>query len=229
MKRLVALMICAVSLGAAAQFRLPYNPDENGDGFIGVADLQSFLTNYGNEFVVENLSLVNETALYYLGVKSRYQCPQEVQNLTGNWSVLDLKHLMQNFDVIANMAFEEAPSTPTYFLRDSDNFQEWGYLALNGTNYGPDWSEGWFYLGVGTTTLTSSSANSYVGPLAGSTHCFCYLEENPKVEYCFCNGPLETFLECTEEKTSLGWYPSGDISPESTAGHFVQAFWRWAE
>ena len=29
---------------------LPYNPDDNGDGLIGVADLQGLLANYGNEF-----------------------------------------------------------------------------------------------------------------------------------------------------------------------------------
>ena len=51
MKRLVALMICAVSLGAAAQgtsiYDYPFNPDANGDDLVGVADLQSFLTLYG--------------------------------------------------------------------------------------------------------------------------------------------------------------------------------------
>ena len=48
MKRLIALMMCAVSLGANAQFpNLPYNPDENGDGLIGVTDLQGVLSLYG--------------------------------------------------------------------------------------------------------------------------------------------------------------------------------------
>ena len=42
MKRLVALMMCAVSLGAAAQSTItyPYNPDGNADAIIGVTDLQ---------------------------------------------------------------------------------------------------------------------------------------------------------------------------------------------
>ena len=41
-------MMCAVSLGVAAQFPdLPYNPDENGDGLIGVVDLQGLLSFYG--------------------------------------------------------------------------------------------------------------------------------------------------------------------------------------
>ena len=52
MKRLVALMICAVSLGAAAQSTItyPYNPDGNADGDIAVGDLQDFLGTYGNPF-----------------------------------------------------------------------------------------------------------------------------------------------------------------------------------
>ena len=49
MKRLVALMICAVSLGAAAQSTItyPYNPDGNADGDIAVDDfLCSFSENH---------------------------------------------------------------------------------------------------------------------------------------------------------------------------------------
>ena len=50
MKRLIALMMCAVSLGAAAQVTYPYNPDEDGNGQIAVGDLQGILATYGNAF-----------------------------------------------------------------------------------------------------------------------------------------------------------------------------------
>ena len=52
MKRLVTLMICAVSLGAAAQSTItyPYNPDGNADALIGVTDLQDMLSVYGGAF-----------------------------------------------------------------------------------------------------------------------------------------------------------------------------------
>lgn len=50
MKRLVALMMCAVSLGALAQITYPYNPDGNADGDIAVGDLQDFLVTYGGAF-----------------------------------------------------------------------------------------------------------------------------------------------------------------------------------
>ena len=62
MKRLVALMICAVSLGAAAQITYPYNPDGNADSLIGVSDLQDVLSTFGlpfspNEILVDSLPL----------------------------------------------------------------------------------------------------------------------------------------------------------------------------
>ena len=52
MERLIALMMCAVSLGAAAQSTItyPYNPDGNADALIGVTDLQDMLSVYGGAF-----------------------------------------------------------------------------------------------------------------------------------------------------------------------------------
>lgn len=66
MKRLVALMICAVSLGAAAQSTItyPYNPDGNADGDIAVGDLQDFLGTYGNTFSPSEI-MVGDSSLTY--------------------------------------------------------------------------------------------------------------------------------------------------------------------
>ena len=51
MKHLLTLTALLISSLAMGQFpNLPYNPDENGDGLIGVVDLQGLLANYGNEF-----------------------------------------------------------------------------------------------------------------------------------------------------------------------------------
>ena len=61
MKRLVALMLCAVSLGAAAQITYPYNPDGNGDGSITTYDLQDLLSTYGLSFVPNELSFGDTT------------------------------------------------------------------------------------------------------------------------------------------------------------------------
>ena len=52
MKRLVALMMCAVSLGVAAQSTItyPFNPDANSDGFVGVSDILEGVATYDNFF-----------------------------------------------------------------------------------------------------------------------------------------------------------------------------------
>ena len=63
MKRLIALMMCAVSFGAAAQSTItyPYNPDGNADGDIAVGDLQDFLGTYGNPFIPSEILVDGET------------------------------------------------------------------------------------------------------------------------------------------------------------------------
>ena len=50
MKHLFTSSLAVICFSTYAQFpNLPYNPDENGDGLIGVADLQGLLA-YGSEF-----------------------------------------------------------------------------------------------------------------------------------------------------------------------------------
>ena len=81
MKRLVALMMCAVSLGAAAQSTItyPYNPDGNADGDIAVGDLQDFLTVYGNPFSPSEI-MVGDSSLTYW-VEQLSQTIQEQQEM----------------------------------------------------------------------------------------------------------------------------------------------------
>lgn len=60
MKRLIALTMCAVSLGAAAQITYPYNPDGNADSLIGVSDIQDLLSGYGLAFSPAEIHYQNE-------------------------------------------------------------------------------------------------------------------------------------------------------------------------
>ena len=50
MKQIFALFICGVVGGLSAQ-NAAWNPDANGDGAVGSADLLAFLTAYGESFV----------------------------------------------------------------------------------------------------------------------------------------------------------------------------------
>lgn len=56
MKQFLTASAMLFSLLAAAQFpNLPYNPDENSDGLIGVVDLQGLLANYGSDWNPDSL------------------------------------------------------------------------------------------------------------------------------------------------------------------------------
>jgi len=49
-KLILILATTAAALSANAQVTLPYNPDGDANGFIGVTDLQDLLSTYGGEF-----------------------------------------------------------------------------------------------------------------------------------------------------------------------------------
>ena len=53
MKRLLALMLCVVSLGASAQVTYPYNPDSDNNGSLGLSDLLDFLALYGQPLEIQ--------------------------------------------------------------------------------------------------------------------------------------------------------------------------------
>ena len=53
MKRLLALMLCAVSFGASAQVTYPYNPDSDNNGSLGLSDLLDFLALYGQPLEIQ--------------------------------------------------------------------------------------------------------------------------------------------------------------------------------
>ena len=49
-KHMLILATTAAALSANAQVTLPYNPDGDANGLIGVTDLQDLLSTYGGEF-----------------------------------------------------------------------------------------------------------------------------------------------------------------------------------
>ena len=152
----------------------------------------------------------NESALLHLGIKNRLDCERDCSALPGPWSVMSVEAMAIHHDFV----FEILPPSAEAWIES---------LAIEGTTLVNKYLSG----GGDFSDLAGVNINDDVN--GNDDHCFCFVQARPKVEYTFCNGPWESFLECTSEKTNLGWYPSGDISPESTAGHFVQAFWRWAE
>ena len=217
MKRFVALMMCAVSLGAAAQFpNLPYNPDENGDGLIGVVDLQGLLANYGNEFASAVLSEDGESAIVYMGDMDYFSCDHSCGQLPGMWQLPAARDLVLVYDVLnASLNF-----TNTWVNRD--DFVE----ALTNPNSFP------FYQGRSIWTDRDILTNE---PHAGY-RCYCAAKQLPRVEYEFCApfvGNVEGFRTCCQDLVSNGWYPlnvdPGSGTTRSNSTVLGQAFWRWAE
>jgi hypothetical protein len=95
MRYLITIVIAAFSLNAFGQGipQLPWNPDENGDGLIGVPDLQGLLSQYGLEFNSAVLSEDEESALVYVGYIDYFLCHQACENLPGFWHMSTLGDL----------------------------------------------------------------------------------------------------------------------------------------
>ena len=213
MKRLVALMMCAVSLGAAAQFpNLPYNPDENGDGLIGVVDLQGLLANYGNEFSSAILSSDSNTAVIETGEGLNYlECHLSCSVLPGNWKVIS-----ENSAALALNSITTSIGSSYAWIEMSEYNYSSGYGAL-------------------LATMVNESGGVYTqsgSDLDNEHQCFCEARQLPRMEYFKCAADLtseysvrvEQCVTCTNTKLAEGWQllPPGGSST-------VQDLWRWAE
>ena len=91
MKRLIALMMCAVSFGAAAQVTYPYNPDEDGNGQIAVGDLQGILATYGNAFLPSEIQ-INGVGLL--------QVIEDLQNQLGAIQGIDVNYVQSTLEAL---------------------------------------------------------------------------------------------------------------------------------
>ena len=228
MRYLITLLIAALSLNAFSQGipQLPYNPDSNGDGFIGVSDLQDFLATYANEFIPENLLVSQGTAFYYLGILDYAHCYNQSENLIGNWKMLDERTLLENFKLLADtttLLWNGNYSSPSRFLwfGPNDSFEEYSsnstkkFLKIAYQEYYDDSYEnnGWYDFGA-----------THIGAEDSSTpdkfNCFCYLKERPKIEYT--RATQDAPIEQINQLTSQGWYI------QSTTQSYIH-FWRWAE
>jgi hypothetical protein len=211
MKYLITLLIATLSLNAFGQGipQLPYNPDENGDGLIGVPDLQALLSQYGLEFNSAVLSEDAQSAIVYMGEMAHPLCTQACENLPGFWH-------MSTMDDLA-LVWDEVISSGITWLKKGHNTTN---LPDNPYQY-----------------FEASNSRHYSTLYPNQDwKCYCATRELPKVEYSYCTGTifnsnLEYLMPCVEEKVQDGWYPRGGISsaPSNNLIHRTQAFWRWAE
>ena len=203
MKHLLTLILVAFSLNAISQGipQLPYNPDENGDGLIGVPDLQGLLSQYGLEFNSAILSEDGENAVVNLGDMSYPECAASCRNLPGFWSVSTLEDLGLVWNTVNSNTWLKPEGTTPMFLYNFPN--------------------------PSILTQYYSSAKCYCAahemPKVEYTTCDASSNSNgfPNM------GQIQS---CINDKLELGWYPLGppqSIGGNGTA--LTQAFWRWAE
>jgi len=217
MKRLIALTMCAVNLGAAAQFpNLPYNPDDNADGLIGVADLQALLANYGSEFSSAILSEDGESAITFLGEMGYFECNQSCRELPGFW--------------------ELSSSTDLALVAEDLNISDYTYTWIPRDLVNSQWNNYYYYQGHSSVVGSRLYETQYP---RSSYRCYCSAMQLPRVEIAQCELPSTVYdtssggESCMSNKTAAGWYPLGGptkiVQPSNGALKSVQAFWRWAE
>ena len=208
MKHLMTLVALLLSTAAMAQIpTLPWNPDENGDQFVGLPDLLGLLTVYGQEFENAIVAEDGESAIMYMGDMGLLQCDHVCENLPGFWNM---------------------PSPPDLAPVLADVQTAW--IAI-------DWSQEalqrdanvyeypFFDTGKIRSTQFIDSEN---------VSCYCTAKQLPRVEYSWCWGWYDDFNDCVNAKVTEGWYPLDHGPVMFTGGssgwnYHSQAFWRFAQ
>ena len=214
MKHFLTASVMLCSFLAAAQFpNFPYNPDENGDGLIGVVDLQGLLANYGNEFASAVVSEDGESAIVYIGDTRYSDCSMSCRLLPGLWQIADLTDLSLVWSEVA----PESAHQNLWTWINSDATWNSAQSQLRRV-YSRDWNSDDYE----TIELTNR--------LDVGGRCYCAAKQLPRVEYsyCFTDNPGD-FGTCTTTLVEEGWYPLSSQLFNGDLERFHQAFWRFAQ
>ena len=216
MKHLMTLVALLVSTAAVAQIpTLPWNPDENGDQYIGLPDLLGLLTVYGQEFENAIVAEDGESAIIYMGDMGLLQCDHACENLPGFWNM---------------------PNPPDLAPVLADVQTAW--IAI-------DWSQEALRQAAATNVYAfpffdTGKIRSTQFIDSEDVSCYCTAKQLPRVEYSYCmttgstyntggaGGGAVLFQTCCDDKVENGWFPLGGISKGST-NDGGQAFWRFAQ
>ena len=221
MKHFLAIAALFVSSLAMGQWStLPYNPDENGDMLIGVADLQALLANYGNEFSSAVVSEDGESAIVYMGDAAYPLCELNCRELPGIWNMPSIADL----GLVWNEVYTTSTSEATWLAPSRGRIQEnSGHLEFFNS---PNTSE----VNSHVMDVTNNPGREY--------RCYCAAKQLPRVEYSYCNGTASSVEACATSKVEDGWYPLQGIDtylhcPTCNSGFqyqvVTQAFWRFAQ
>lgn len=205
MKKLFTLLVGAVSLTAAAQVEFPWNPDSDGDDFIGVNDLMALLGEFDSVFSEEGLYLSEDSlsAMYDAGTMNFLDCQIACKNLPGRWSMPEF----EDVTVTGQQMWLKSQGYPN----NLDKALLLTVAPAVGDAY-VSYERGCFCVTKERPKVEYSfcSAGDFVLNVDG-------MQSN-----------TADFQECCDAKVQDGWYPLGGFSKGNSADA-SQAFWRWAD
>ena len=221
MKHLLACLAILAAFNVTAQvdgFQLPYNPDSEPDGYIGVGDILEVLSIFGSQFSPDDIYTNDDSTHVVLdiGTMTYFECLAQCNQLEGSWRVTTKMDIGYAWQGLAN---------GSYYLNSEASPANNCFLC--------------------SYSLEKTSSTSLIaGPsgtqnISDSPTCLCATQERPRVEYTYCEG--SNIQNCASDKVADGWYPldltshhrhpGEDYSGATGSGYQwkVQAFWRWAD
>ena len=210
MKNLLACLAVFAAFNVSAQvngFQLPYNPDVEPDGFIGVSDVLALLPLYGQEFSPNNLHLTPDSTNLAIEVStdaSWFECHSQCATLEGSWRVMTDSDIGKHWELLVDNDF--------YWV-------EWPEP--------PVWDRG---------VVMHKNVSGYISAadLDESHRCVCTTQERPRHEYLVIdtNYPLydseEEMQALLDDKALEGWLMMPAPIARGLRSEFVY-LWRWAE
>ena len=210
MKQVSTLLALLLSCSMLAQgpVEFPWNPDADGDDFIGVNDLMAQLGEFDSVFSEEALYLSEDSlsAMYAAGNMAYIECQVACSNLPGRWKMPKLNEaLIPNQSMWLNTSEDQ-------MVPDGNQLKA---LILNNV-WGVEFS------------LTVDSQPCY---------CFTKERPKVEYSYCDGQDIQDCAAEKVQDgwyplggittHENLGYSGSGYQNSGYT--HHSQAFWRWAE
>lgn len=218
MRNLFACMAILAAFNVTAQvdgFQLPYNPDSEPDGYIGVADILEVLSIFGSQFSPDDIytNEANTHVVMNVGSMTYPECEYTCQfTLPGSWRVATMAD--------AGGAWPNIRNDGAWINQDD---------AEKGLDYSQVRRWSW------------NNAGSNAGQVYGAIDfddihsCYCATQEWPRVEYLILDPAESSVLnEASEiepwlnQKAQEGWNPMPTPVGYAAAGQWVY-LWRWAD
>ena len=216
MKHLLACLAILAAFNVTAQvdgFQLPYNPDSEPDGYIGVADILEVLSIFGSQFSPDDIYTNDDSTHVVLdiGTMTYFECLAQCNQLEGSWRVTTKMDIGYAWQGLAN---------GSYYLNSEASPANNCFLC--------------------SYSLEKTSSTSLIaGPsgtqnISDSPTCLCATQERPKVEYIVANSGASNVDSATELENFLnakaqdGWHLMPSPASASDGGNKI-CLWRWAD